>query len=118
MVKIHVLMKPYLKHLSIEYQNLGIPPIRGCFLHYENDPELYNLKYQYLFGQDLLIAPVIKPNQKEWKVYFPDDFWVHIWSGKRYKKGWNLVNAPLGEPPVFYKFGSSFTDLFEKIKSM
>ncbi|TFG28429.1 MAG: alpha-glucosidase, partial [Promethearchaeota archaeon] len=71
MVKIHVHLKPYLKQLSKEYQDEGIPPIRACFLHYESDPELHKTKYQYLFGKDLLIAPVIKPQTFTWKTYFP-----------------------------------------------
>ena len=118
MVKIHVHLKPYLKHLSEEYQTLGIPPIRGCFLHYENDPELYKIKFQFLFGRDLLIAPVIKPNKKKWKVYLPHDVWIHIWTGAQFIKGWYEIDAPLGRPPIFYRKGSSFTNLFNKILSI
>lgn len=118
MVNIHVLMKPYLKRLSDEYQNLGTPPIRGCFLHYENDSELYDLKYQYLFGQDLLVAPVIKPNQKEWKIYLPEDDWVHVWSNKSYTGGWIDVPAPIGEPPIFYRPSSEFSQLFSELKTI
>ena len=118
MVDIHVVLKPYLVSLSEEYQKDGIPPIRGCFLHYETDPELRNLKYQYLLGSELLIAPVINPDIKEWKVYFPDDIWVHAWSGKEYLKGWHNVNAPIGKPPFFYRKYSSFKNLFETIKKL
>jgi len=116
MSRIHVHLKPYLKHLSREYREEGIPPIRACYLHYENDLTLHKIKYQYLFGKDLLVAPVIKPRRTEWKVYFPSDIWVHIWSGKEYMKGWGTVKAPLGEPPVFYRKGSKFSDLLEQLK--
>lgn len=118
MSRIHVYLKPYLKHLSNEYQKKGIPPIRACYLHYENDPTLHQLKYQYLFGKDLLIAPVIKPGQNKWKVYFPNDTWVHIWSKKEYKKGWNEVKAPIGQPPIFYRKGTKFLELFNQIKKI
>jgi alpha-glucosidase len=118
MVDIHVKLKPYMQKLSQEYQEKGIPPFRGCFLHYENDPELYNLKYQYLFGSDLLVAPVIKPNSSEREVYFPDDIWIHIWSGKEFKKGVKKVEAPIGQPPVFYRKESKFADLFCKLKDV
>jgi alpha-glucosidase len=116
MVQVHVNLKPYLKELSNEYQQKGIPPIRACFLHYEDDPELYNLKYQYLLGEDLLVAPVIQPNIKIWKVYFPDDKWIHIWSGKKYKKGWYDIDAPIGEPPVFYRERARFSNIFAEIR--
>ena len=116
MVDIHVKLKPYLLFLSEEYQKEGIPPIRGCFLHYENDHELQNLKYQYLFGSELLVAPVIKPDIKKWDVYFPDDVWIHVWTGKEYVKGWNEVNAPIGQPPIFYRKNSMYTELFNELR--
>jgi alpha-glucosidase len=115
MVKIHLHLIPYLKHLSNEYQEEGIPPVRGCFIHYENDRKLFNLKYQFMLGQDLLIAPVIKPKIDKWKVYLPDDVWIHLWSRKEYVKGWNEVDAPVGQPPVFYRKNSQFKDLFSKL---
>ena len=118
MVKIHLHLRPYLKYLSETYQKEGIPPIRGCFLHYENDPELYKIKFQYLFGRDLLIAPVIKPNMDHWKVYLPKDDWVHIWSGKEYTGWWETVNAPIGQPPAFYRKKSEFSELFKAIKDL
>ena len=118
MSHIHVHIKPYLKELSKEYQETGIPPMRPCYLHYETDTILYSLKYQYLFGRDLLVAPVIKSKQRKMKVYFPNDNWIHIWSGKMFNKGWNVVDAPLGQPPVFYRIGSKYKKLFEQIKEI
>ena len=111
-------LKPYMQYLSNEYIEKGFPPIRACYLHYENDPELHKMKYQYLFGQDLLVAPVIKPNSSEGEVYFPDDIWIHIWSGKEFKKGFNKVKAPIGQPPVFYRKDSNFSELFCKLKDV
>ncbi len=118
MVKIHIELKPYLQHLSDEYQNKGLSPIRGCFMHYEDDPELQNNKFQYLLGRDLFIAPVIKPDHKKWEVYLPKDNWIHLWTGVEYQGGWIVVDAPIGIPPVFYRKASSFKALFESIKSI
>lgn len=115
MVAIHVQLKPYFQFLSEEYQKTGISPFRGCFLHYENDPELYNLKYQYMLGSDLVVAPVIEPNQDKWKVYLPKDDWIHLWSNNEYNGGWITVEAPIGNPPVFYKKNSTFKDLFKSL---
>ncbi len=115
MVNIHLALKPYLKHLSDEYYESGLPPIRGLFLHYQDDPELYKIKFQYLFGKDLLVAPVIKPNCKIWKVYLPDDSWIHIWTGKEYSGGWIEVDSPIGFPPVFYRRDCEYRTLFDSI---
>ena len=118
MVNIHICLKPYFKHLSKEYQEQGIPPIRGCFMHYEKDKELYNLKHQFMLGKDLLIAPVIKPKTNRWKVYLPDDIWFHSWSGREFGKGWFEVDAPIGQPPVFYRKNSPFKTLFEILSDL
>ncbi|MFW9820520.1 MAG: alpha-glucosidase [Candidatus Thorarchaeota archaeon] len=118
MSQIYVYLKPYMQKLSEEYIEIGIPPIRACYMHYENDPELHKIKYQYLFGSDLLVAPVIKPNLTEWKVYLPDDKWIHLWSENSYKGGWVTVEAPLGKPPVFYREASAYSTLFKSIKDI
>jgi alpha-glucosidase len=114
MVDIHVKLKPYLTHASEIYQKRGIPIMRACFLHYD-DPELYDLKYQFLLGRDLLVAPVINPNQNVWEVYLPEDDWIHLWSGERMQNGWVTVEAPIGKPPVFYREQSEFKDLFQDL---
>lgn len=118
MTQIHVYLKPYLKSLSEDYQRTGLSAMRPIYLHYENDKEVHDIKYQYLFGRDILVAPVIKKNKVQWKVYLPDDTWVHVWSGEIYKKGWHKINAPIGQPPVFYRQSSNFKDLFEGIKKI
>lgn len=118
MSRIYVHLKPYYKSLSEEYLLHGIPPIRACYLHYEDDPELHHIKYQYLLGRDLLIAPVIKPNLTSWEVYLPDDKWIHLWSGKEYQKGWIEIEAQIGQPPVFYLKSSKNKQLFEELKSI
>jgi len=118
MSRIYVHLKPYYKHISKEYIEKGIPLIRACYLHYENDLELHKLKYQYLLGKDLLIAPVYKPKVDKWSVYFPDDIWIHFWSNNEYTRGWQEINAPIGQPPIFYRKGSDFIDLFNRIKNL
>ncbi|MGV9172756.1 MAG: alpha-glucosidase [Promethearchaeia archaeon] len=117
MSQIHVHLKPYLQSISQEYQDTGISPMRPLFLHYENDDKMHSIKYQYLFGRDLLVAPVIKEDKEEWEVYLPSNEWIHIWTKENFSKGWHKIKAPIGKPPVFYREGSKFTDLFEDLKN-
>ncbi len=116
MSKIYAHMKPYHRLLSDEYRKKGLPPIRHPYIHYEDDPILHTLKYQYMYGRDLLVAPVVRPRKKKMKVYLPDDRWVHIWSGRRYGKGRHSVEAPLGKPPVFYREDSELVLLFTELR--
>ncbi|MBN2655786.1 MAG: alpha-glucosidase [Spirochaetales bacterium] len=114
MTEIYTKLKPYHLALSDEYQKSGIPPVRHPYIHYEKDKVLHNLKYQYMYGRDLLVAPVISQGKEKWKVYLPSDKWIHLWSGKEYKGGWFTVDSPLGHPPVFYRKNSEFASLFQE----
>ncbi|MGB4270365.1 MAG: alpha-glucosidase, partial [Spirochaetota bacterium] len=118
MTKVHTTLKPYFEHCKDEYHTDGLPLMRHPYIHYPNDEKLHSLKYQFLLGCDLLVAPVYKKGKKKWKVYLPDDKWVHIWSGKKYNGGWITVDAPLGQPPAFYRENSQFKTIFEAIKDI
>ncbi len=120
MSKIHASMKPYMIELSKEYQKTGIPPMRAMILHYQKDPEVFNMKYQYMFGPDLIVAPVYRKGQITQNVYIPNsesEQWVHVWSGKEIKPGYSTVEAPLGKPPVFYRKGSKYDEIFNSWKN-
>ncbi len=58
MTTVFTTLKPYLKQAVAQNAATGLPVMRPLFLHYENDAATYTLKYQYLLGQDLLVAPV------------------------------------------------------------
>jgi len=115
MTDVYTKLKPYHLQLSDEYQKTGIPPVRHPYLHYEKDEILHSLKYQYMYGKDLLIAPVIKKGKKKWKVYLPEDKWIHLWSGSKFTEGWTRIDSPVGKPPVFYRADSEYKELFKEI---
>jgi len=118
MSKAHKHLKPYLKAVVEEYYQKSLPTIRHPYIHYEHDEMLHQLKYQYLLGRDLLVAPVYKRNKKLWKVYLPDDNWIHIWTGNEYAQGWCEVQSPFGQPPVFYRKSSNFNKIFSELKNI
>lgn len=117
MVRVFNHLKPYHEALSDEYQKSGLPPMRMVQLHYPDEiKKLEVYRYQYLYGRDLLVAPVIKPGKNRWKVYLPKDTWVHLWSGKTFTGGKEvIVEAPFGQPPVFYRKSSEFVKLFGEL---
>ncbi|MFC7393623.1 alpha-glucosidase [Scopulibacillus cellulosilyticus] len=118
MTNIYVKLKPYIKTLVKANADEGIPVQRPLFMHYENDEKAYNIQYEYLFGRDLLVAPVYKSSVTEWEVYLPNDQWIHIWTGKEYMGGDVKVNAPIGCPAVFYRKNSPYADLFQMISKI
>ena len=55
--------------------------MRPLFLDFEEDyPGSYNNDYQYMFGEDLLVAPVTEPAMSEWKVYLPGKLLIYTWN--------------------------------------
>lgn len=116
MTDIRTDLVPYIKQLILEGAQKGYPVQRPLFLHYESDENAYKISYQYLFGKDVLVTPVIQPNQQVQSVYLPEDEWVHLWTGKEFiGKGTIEIEAPIGFPAVFYRKQSTFKSLFESI---
>ena len=109
-------LKPYImKHMRIASQR-GLPPMRPLFVDFPTDSTCWEVEDQFLFGSDLLVAPVLYERQRKRKLYLPQGTdWVDAWEGKAYAGGaWVEVAAPIERIPVFWKEGSpdyfSFTE--------
>jgi alpha-glucosidase (family GH31 glycosyl hydrolase) len=70
-----------------------------------------NLKYQFMVGTELMVAPVLDPGADNVGIYLPAGNWVHLWTGEGHgstERGvYETVSAPIGEPAVFHKEGSA-----------
>lgn len=116
LVDVYTMLAPYTKTLVAENAAKGIPVQRALFLHNEDDEKCYDIQYEYLFGPDMLVAPVYLADQTEWEVYLPEGEWIHLWTGKEFQKGTHTVEVPIGSPAVFYKKDSKFAELFGEIQ--
>lgn len=114
MTRIYRHLAPYLKSLSTEASQQGLPVQRPLFLHYQNDRKTYAIQDAYLYGADILVAPVWSAGKEERSVYLPaGDQWVHAWTGDVFNGGAKIdIAAPLGMPAVFYKQGCKDQSLF------
>lgn len=106
-IHIREAMRSYIRSLMEEAQRTGAPLMRPLFYEFPQDERCWKLDYSYLFGDDLLVAPVVMPGVVEREVYLPDGVeWVHTLTGKRYLGGSIVkVSAPLSSIPVFLKEG-------------
>jgi len=114
--RVHAALAPYVRHLVAEARATGLPAQRALFLHHPGDRDTFTIQDQYLYGEDLMVAPVIEAGAAERRVYLPAGEWRHVWSGQDYAPGWHDVTAPLGAPPVFYRSESIFAPLFEELR--
>jgi sulfoquinovosidase len=68
------------------------------------------MQNQYLFGRDLLVAPVVTEGASSRAVYLPLDRWLNLYDGTPAAPGWHDVVAPHGMPPVFVREGATMRD--------
>lgn len=114
MTRMHRHLAPYFRALTAEAVASGLPLQRPLFLHFEDDPQAYADQTSYLLGADLLIAPVVEAGALERRVYLPAGArWRHLWSGRELPGGAPAqVEAPIGQPPVFFRADSPHAALF------
>ena len=101
--RVYIALASYRLALMNEALNLGLPLVRPLWLHYPEDPETAGLATEFLLGKDVLVAPVFEQGAQEVKVYLPDDGWEHLPTGRKFKRGWYQIAAPIGQPAAFYR---------------
>lgn len=115
--RVHAHLAPYVRGLCEDASKHGLPAQRPLFLHYPEDRTLYGVQDQYLYGPDLLVAPVIEEGAQNRTVIIPaGDTWRHVWSGRDYEPGTYDIEAPIGSPPVFYRPESAYAALFADLE--
>ncbi|NDL67005.1 alpha-glucosidase [Clostridiales bacterium F-3ap] len=113
--RIRKALLPYIRQVVRENAETGLGAMRPLFLHYDQE-ECLDVAYEYLFGRDLLVAPVHEEGAVEWEVFLPEDEWIHLFTKESFGGGRVKVQAELGNIPVFYRKKSSFRELFDGIK--
>lgn len=98
-------LRPYIKKQMEKTHEDGTPVMRPLFYDFAQDSTAWNIEDQYMFGPDILVAPVIQEDSYERKLYLPSGaVWTYAWNGAVYEGGqWITVEAPLEEIPLFYK---------------
>ena len=117
LAEVYAAWEPYRRELVREAAETGLPVVRHPFIHYPEDPEVYELEEQFMVGSEFMVAPVLDKGAEWVEVYLPAGRWVHLWSGETYgsEEGVHtIVEAPIGEPAVFYKKGSRAGFKFRK----
>ncbi|KPF93956.1 alpha-xylosidase [Novosphingobium sp. AAP83] len=117
--RVHARLAPYVRHLCDEARSQGLPAQRPLFLHYPQDCALFTVQDQFLYGADLLVAPVIEEGARQRQVILPGEgIWRHCWSGKDFAPGTHDIAAPIGQPPVFYRPDSVFAPLLAGLRGV
>ena len=107
-----------LKSYTVKYMDIasktGSPIMRPMFYDFYEDEICYTLEDQYMYGEDILFAPIMEKGQIERKVYLPAGYWILTKDGSEYEGGqWFTISAKLNEYIAFVKKDSDVLKAFE-----
>jgi alpha-D-xyloside xylohydrolase len=96
-------LRPYIHAQMKLASETGLPPMRPLFVDFPDDEVSWTIEDQFLFGPDLLVAPVTEYGGRSRTVYLPDGArWSDSWTGQQHDGGtWVKVDVPLDRIPVF-----------------
>jgi alpha-D-xyloside xylohydrolase len=116
-LKLRYELMPYTYSLGWYTHETGAPFVRALFMDFPSDPNINNpsdaniaetLRYEYMFGPSLLIAPVTEQGATSRQVYLPaGSDWYNYWTNEKLHGGQTItVQAPIDTLPIFVKAGS------------
>jgi alpha-glucosidase (family GH31 glycosyl hydrolase) len=99
-------MLPYLYSAVRECTVSGLPVMRGLWLHYPDDPAAVARGDEYLWGRDILVAPVTEQGAASRRLYLPRGVWYDFWTNEKQKGGREITRAvDLETTPLYVRAG-------------
>ncbi len=100
-------LMPYLYSAVRETHETGLPIMRALWLHHSDDPVAVARADEYLWGRDILVAPVVQQGATSRKVYLPRGRWIDFWSEAVVEGGREIDRAvDLATMPLFVRAGT------------
>jgi len=100
-------MLPYLYSAVRECATTGMPIMRALWLHFPNDPKSVECQDQYMWGKNLLVAPVVEKGASTRRIYLPPTTWYDFWTGERIEGGRDMSRpVDLETLPLYVRAGS------------
>jgi alpha-glucosidase (family GH31 glycosyl hydrolase) len=100
-------MLPYLYSAVRECTVTGLPVMRSLWLHYPDDPAAVARGDEYLWGRDILVAPVTEQGVVSRRIYLPRGVWYDFWSNERHDGGREIsCDVDLEIMPLYVRAGA------------
>jgi alpha-glucosidase (family GH31 glycosyl hydrolase) len=100
-------MLPYLYSAIAETCETGLPVIRALWLHYPDDPAAVACGDQYLYGNDILVAPVVEKGATSRTLYLPHGKWYDFWTNEMHDGGREITrDVDLATLPLYVRAGA------------
>ena len=106
LLKMRESLRPYIKEQMLAAHHKGTPVMRPLMYDFNNDDTAWEIEDQYMFGDQLMVCPVMEMGARQRVVYLPElpdgGFWTDYYTGKKIKGGQTITaDAPLDKIPVF-----------------
>ena len=106
-IELRYKLLPYICNAMYQASTTGLSPMRPLAWEYPDVAGFLSEGTQFMFGDDLLIAPVLWPGATNREVRLPKGEWYDYWSGKKYEGNTSVtVVAPVNRIPIFVKAGA------------
>lgn len=98
---------PYIYSEATKTSETGVPLMRAMFVEYPEDANTHDLEYQYMFGDNLLVAPIVTASTTSKDIYLPEGEWIDFFHGAL-RPGEQTISyyAGVDDIPVFVKSGA------------
>ncbi|MFH5884210.1 glycoside hydrolase family 31 protein [Halalkalibaculum sp. DA3122] len=97
----------YLYTAFRQYVKNGTPILRPLAFHDQSDPHTLDAADEFMFGDQILVSPVLEKNRKTKRIYLPEGDWYHFWDDTRLAgRQKHDINTPLSNIPFFIKAGT------------
>ncbi len=91
-------LMPYVYAQAKECTEKGLPMLRALFVEFPDDPGAWKVDDEYLFGSQILVAPLLESGMTGRTVYLPEGKWIDYQTEKVYEGGWHRIEA--GSLPI------------------
>lgn len=112
---------PYLYSAEYEASRTGAPIMRPLVYEFQDDPNVYDESFEFLFGRDILVANVLEPGARTWKVYLPAGTRWYDWNNNFacYEGGQTIeIPVEISTIPLFLREGAIVPMASNQLMSM
>lgn len=103
-------LMPYVYAQAKDCTERGLPMLRALFVEYPGDPGSWLVEDEYLFGSDILVAPLLEDAAQR-AVYLPPGRWIDFQTGKSYPGGWHSIEAGVIPVVMLVREGAAIPQL-------
>lgn len=106
-VNLRYQLLPYLYTMFWQYIEEGIPMLKPLVYYDQDDIQTHYRNDEFVFGNQILVCPILEPNALGRRMYIPRGQWYNYWTNEEVKGGKEIwVDTKFDQIPIFVKAGA------------